>query len=135
MSGAIMSKAPYYYINSGEAKHSNRSCYANLQLSGTIKTISVNLHSWWPVAMLSFAIDYIYNDKTTSYNDNMRQLWRSIDVDEVDQYEYILETENVCNNFSIYSILYTLYSILYTLYFILYTLYSIQLYTLYSIII
>ena len=29
---------------SGEAKHSNRSCYANLQLSRTIKTI-VNLHS------------------------------------------------------------------------------------------
>ena len=29
---------------SGEAKHSNRSCYANLQLSGTIKTIA-NLHS------------------------------------------------------------------------------------------
>ena len=30
--------------SSGEAKHSNRSCYANLQLSRTIKTI-VNLHS------------------------------------------------------------------------------------------
>ena len=29
---------------SGKAKHSNRSCYANLQLSRTIKTI-VNLHS------------------------------------------------------------------------------------------
>ena len=29
---------------SGEAKHSNRSCYANLQLSRIIKTI-VNLHS------------------------------------------------------------------------------------------
>ena len=28
---------------SGEAKHSNRSCYANLQLSRTIKTI-VKLH-------------------------------------------------------------------------------------------
>ena len=31
-------------VTSGEAKHSNRSCYANLQLSRTIKTI-VNLHS------------------------------------------------------------------------------------------
>ena len=29
---------------SGKAKHSNRSCYANLQLSRTIKTI-INLHS------------------------------------------------------------------------------------------
>ena len=31
-------------IHSGEAKHSNKSCYANLQLSRTIKTI-LNLHS------------------------------------------------------------------------------------------
>ena len=31
-------------VDSDEAKHSNRSCYANLQLSRTIKTI-VNLHS------------------------------------------------------------------------------------------
>ena len=34
----------YIYISSGEAKNSNRSCYANLRLSITIKTI-VNLHS------------------------------------------------------------------------------------------
>ena len=30
------------HLSGGEAKHSNRSCYANLQLSKTIKTI-VNL--------------------------------------------------------------------------------------------
>ena len=41
--------------HSGEAKHSNRSCYANLQLSSTIKTI-VNLHSMnCCCAVLSFA--------------------------------------------------------------------------------
>ena len=31
--------------SSGKAKYSKRSCYANLQLSRTIKTIIVNLHS------------------------------------------------------------------------------------------
>ena len=32
------------HVITGEAKHSNRSCYADLQFSGTVKTI-VNLHS------------------------------------------------------------------------------------------
>ena len=40
----IEKRVEYANWFSSEAKHSNRSCYANLQLSRTIRTI-VNLHS------------------------------------------------------------------------------------------